>query len=848
MRPGSMNEARTPRVGPRWARVLRGPAGRWIFAAATAAAACTARAETEPARAGLLVVTAADAPAAPARARWIASFEREGYVVRSASLARTNTYARLFTTLARMRVSLRDDALLVVIADAPARLSGLEGSESAVEWSSMPPAPNRPDPGLKMDVMETLVSWASPPAGRLIIFSMQPTAAAATGAEAASRAAFQATSHGPRRWMAWPAEPGKRIEGSAGGMSLFESCLADADVPARLLRPEEMEGLMASVSRRVQALSGGRQQPLFWSSPGTEAPASADDLRNAIGVLAEREGDADAWLRQAVAAWSDGYPRAALGLASAAERLPGDAQSPFRAGLLRGNIRLDMGDAQSLRFELANLAERFERSRADGVVRYEYAILRGEAEEAGGQSRDAAAAYGEAWSVRMALPNPPPSLDLRLHTGLGRLASDQGRNEEARRRFEQAAGIADQLPEVGRMWSARFAMDRAEWHARIGEWEAAQAWCARAMEQAADYPGLHEPLIRIVGAVAHQMALAGQIEPAQSLITRARNGMMQPGEGESAEWLRTQIRLDMASGRMSEAVGKLKQIPPGERAGDADWAELEARVLVSEGRFAQAAEQLKTAIRLMRAQGAEGERIQKAIIAQADGYLRGGQPELAIAACDDVLGSAGVTDAQRVEVLRTAIQALHRMGSTDKLVRYADMYLKLNMDPAASLEEAEWLMFAADTALESGPAPVALGLIRGAIYAAREAGVDDPLFWVMARETHARALPRRSPEAWAEALEALRLLELCHRQISEDSARLCLLLSDIAREQGDLARSRAYLSEARTFIGVPHLVRDPKMETLARQLELRLSRGTEMPPPAGLPPDHLRYESAETAR
>ena len=842
-----MNETRRYPPPPRCAGVIRRLAWLWFVGAVGAADPGVARAEPAPAAAGLLVITADDAPASAARARWIESFKREGYAIQSVSLSRTNTHARVFTALAKMRVSLRDDALLVVIADVPARLSGLEGSETAVEWSSMPPSPHRPGVGMKMEVMESLVSWVAPPAGRLFIFSIQPAAAPGAGIEAASRAAFETSSHGPRRWWVWPAEHGGRTEIAPGGMPLFESCLSDADLPARLLRQDQTDDLIASIIRRVQALSGDRQRPLVWSANGTVAPASGDDLRKAIGVLAGTECDADAWLRQAAAAWSDGYPRVALGLAASAELLPGDAGLPFRVGLLRSNVRLAMGDTQLLHFELAGLAEHFERSRAEGVIRYEYSILRGEAEEAGGQFRDASAAYGEAWNVRMSLAHPPPALDIRLHTGLGRLASEEGRNEEARQRFEQAAKIADQLPDPERMWGARFAMDRAQWHARIGEWDAAQSWCNRAMEQAADYPALRDPLIKTVGDVAERMVVGGQIESASSLITQGRKYLLRPADPESAVWQRVQIRMDMASGRMNEAVEMMRRISPGARAGDAAWAELEVRMLVSEGQFAQAAEQCKNAIRLMRSQGADAGRIRALRVLQADGYLRGGQPERACSVCDLALGEADMTDAQRLEFLRLAIQALYRLGSAEKLARYAEAYLNLNVVPAASTEEAKWLLDAADAALHENRTTVALGMVRSAIFAAREAGVGDPVFWAKARETHALALPRRDPRAWTEALEALRILELCNRQISEDSARVNVLLSEVAREQGDLVRSRAYLSGVLTYLAVPNLVRDPGVISRARQADVLLRRGTQMPPPTGTPADHLRYESAATA-
>lgn len=818
--------------------------GLLVLMGAMAVGPGIARAEDPPARAGLLVITADDAPASGGRARWLESFRREGYVVQSVSLAPTNAYAAVFTACARMRVALRDDAVLVVLADVPARLSGLPDSETAVEWGPVSLPSQRADSGLKLEVMETLVSWVAPPEGSLFIFSLQAAAPPASGVEAVSRAAFETRSYGPRRWLSWAAEPGGRTESGGRDMGLFESCLVDMNLPARLLRENHPDDLLDLLARRVRALSGDRQKPLTWSAQGTAAPESGEELRKRIAALADRESDADAWLAQARAAGAAGYPRAALGLAVAAETLPGDATLPIRASLIRGNIRLAMEDATSLHFELAELAEHLEKSKTEGALRYESSILRAEADEAGGNVRDAAAEYGEAWSVRLALSNPPPALDVRLHAGLGRLASESGRNEEARQRFEQACERAAQLPPSDLAWGVRSSMDRARWHARIGEWDAAQTWCSRAIEQSAASPVLRQRLIPAVGDIAETLAIAGKIEPALALVARGRKDVLRPEDAEPAIWRRVQIRADMAAGRVDEAAEKMRKISAKDRAGDVAWAELEAQMLDSKGEFLQAVVAYRAAIDLIQSKGGDAARIYDLKIRQLNCYFRGGLPDRALTQCEDTLSNANLGDDQRIEVLRLAIQAAHRSGAEDKLIHHAGDYLKLNAEPAATPEEAQWMLDAAIAALHKDKKEPALELIRSSIYVAREVGMDDVQFWVRARETHAQALLPAYARAWPEALEALRLIEMNGRRVSEDAARVSLLLSDIARELGDLARSESYLANVLELLAVPNLVRDSTLADRARQAVIQLSRGTDMPPPAGTPADHLRYESA----
>ena len=797
--------------------------------------------------AGLLVIQEARPPRA--REDWIRSFADEGYVVDTRVWTDPDDPAPALGALARMQLQLAEDAVLVVILDLPAILSGGPSTDASVIWAPPGSASSGASAGRAgFELMNTLVSWGAPSRGRLVVLALQPPHAAPPDVIEASRRAFESPEHGPFRRLAWPAPPGAVTERSPRGPSLLETCLSDSDLPRRLKEPGFPSVVFENAFRRVRALAGGRQEPVLWAAPGVPAAPPSDSEHAALAAAARSPADVSSWDNVFRAAREGGRYPAALGLAFVAARLAGsDPMSRAQWAMARADVQIRMGDPAAARRDLQAGAEGIVARDVPLPMKFEYAVLKGELEEAEGRGLEAAAAWGEALNIHALLNVSPPDLDARMFCGLGRTASAAGRTAEARQRFDQAWESAIRIQPPRNDLTARIAADRARWHAKTGDWNAAGEWCLRAMDAASSLPWLDDYIGETARWVAERMSTGGGPEPALELMNRARRKMGDAEWMKSPGWARIQVRLDLGAGRWEEAARGLSRIPAEAHADDPDWLELEAAIQRFRGDGVSAVDLYRQALIRMRGDPGSRERMTALDLALASCYLDMNQPNQALSASESILDRPWILDEHRAEATRLAMRAALAANVPREMIRHARTYIRLNREPETTIEEARWMLDASVQAREAGDRDLAVGLARRAMIAAGNAGIEDRAFWAEVREAHARALPASRTRAWSEALEALRLLEINQQDISRSGVRVRLLLSQIAREQGEPARAAFYLSGAVAVSALSGLNSDSEVVRMVRSsLELP-DRGSLMPPAAGHPADHQRYEAAAAA-
>nr|MBP7275948.1 tetratricopeptide repeat protein [Kiritimatiellia bacterium] len=485
----------------------------WLCGAAIAATGAESDPDStgtaERSGAGLLVIQETATPGA--RADGIRSFADAGYAVDTCEWTDRNHPGPVLGALARMRLQLADDAVLVVLVDLPAILSGGEHLDASVQWGPGRSAVSSTSDGRAgIELMDTLVAWAAPPRGRLVILAMQPPSRTTPEVIEASRRAFESPDHGPVRHLVWPAAPGAATERSSREVTILESSLSDADLPRRLKGPDFHTKFWEGIFRRVRALSGGRQEAILWSAPGADAGPTTDIERAGLAAVARSPDEVSAWSEAFRAARESGRYGAALGLSAVASRLAGaDPVSQAQWAMERADVQIQMGQPASARRDLLTGASGIDMPGFPVLVKFRFLVLSGELEEAEGRQIEANAVWGEALSIHALLDAPPDELAARMFCGLARTASASGREAEARQRFDQAREAASRLPPSSHHVITRMFADRARWHAKIGEWADAGDASLKAMEPVSSGAWPDEYALETARVVAERMSVRG---------------------------------------------------------------------------------------------------------------------------------------------------------------------------------------------------------------------------------------------------------------------------------------------------------------------------------------------------